>query len=467
MNDDSIVKIRVEKSDGKVGYGTGYRISHTHVLTALHVLKDKDGKTGFKFYFPEREKPVSKYIPDYSNKDYDIALITFSDDILDSLEKVSIVEMTAAEVGLEWYGCGYPKFATKAKSDDRDLEQIDGDSKHSTEKNAFFQVRCDKQVEMDKWGGISGAPLFDQSNNKLLGIVSSIDCKIQNIHFNVSAIWRLLQKDPDFLAYFAKKDALEKIYYKARELLDTNNLKMAFGKFGVTSNDIVSNLVAKKLPDMLKSLDKIKKKHSDKQAVKQVALQLLPHYFANQAVVIDEVLITSSIAVIDVDCVSDLAAECSIASFEGRASEIEYVVGKNGVIDYVTVGAKFAITPETGIGQGKADMKAFTEQILSESSLNLDTRLKGKLASSNSEENAVEIVNETLRYHKNEMGLRYYLVVSLDKNNVIDREKKEKLLAYKEKYPDFIILNLSADSELELFEKGSLELPLVACLSKG
>ena len=463
MHDDAIVKIKVEESNNKISYGTGYRINHTHVLTALHVLADGDGKTCFTFYFPECEEPVTAYDIDYSNIDYDIALITFHADVLALLNKVPTVEITAVNPNTKWYGCGYPKFAEKENDTDRDLEQIKGGVYYSLQSDVFFQVDCDKQAEINMWGGISGAPLFDRTSNKLIGVTKAIKTNITNIHFNISAIAKLLATDKDFLAYFTKKDSQKRIHHLSQCLIDDLKLNTTFAKFGHTSEQVVDHLAAQVLPDMLDSLEKVKKKPSNKayrQSIEQFALQLLPHYFADQAVVIDEALVNACEGAIDLKCVSDIAAECSMASLGGRSAEFERVVGQGGAMDYLSVTATFAIAPESGIAQEKEDINAVTHQVLSTAAL--DTKLQQRFAQGAA--NPEDVVNTTLAYYKKKKGHRYYLVVRLDKNIADYPQKTKKLVSYKKKYPDLIIINLSTDSTLENVEKMHLELPLIDLL---
>ena len=120
MQDKAIIKVKVVEHDGKVVYGTAYRINNTHAITALHVVEDYQSIT---FIFDD-DSDTSVFTTDYKNKDYDIVLITFPKKNLSSLPEIRTTEINKAEVHNDWNGAGYPRYAKEGNC--RPRKQLKG-----------------------------------------------------------------------------------------------------------------------------------------------------------------------------------------------------------------------------------------------------------------------------------------------------------------------------------------------------
>jgi len=436
MQDKAIIKVKVTENGGKVTYGTAYRINRSYAITALHVIEDFES---IEFIFANGHE-TGDFTLDYENSDFDIALVTFADEFLDSLDKIEKTEIGKAKVHDKWYGAGYPKFAENGEC--RNKEPLKGSCYHCPENDEFFDIECDKVPICKEWGGVSGAPLFIE--NKLSGVIVQFDKATENTNFAASAIWKLLAID-DFSNKVLDRNKPEKILQSAQQFLRKNpGLKNALDHEAMEKN-IVLNLVAQNLPELLENLDNL---HVDKEQRRTFVLKLLPWYFRNQAVVIDEAVLRLKEEAIDIDCAGEVAAECCVAAFSEREAYLDCIPGSTPEDDQLVVSkGKYAMSPETGIGQETADMEALTQHILSSSAL--DEILSKRFAPTKLRPE--RLVNRKLEQAK-KGGNHYYLVVRIDKDVSDCMEKLAAVRRYKEKYPELIILNLSSSVEIEELE---------------
>lgn len=436
MQDKAIIKVKVVERGGKVVYGTAYRINQTHAITALHVVENYKSIT---FIFND-DNETPNFTTAYKKKDYDIALITFPKT---TLPEIRTTEINKAEVHNDWHGAGYPRYAEEGSC--RQREELKGSCYHCPEGENFFDIDCDRQPTLKEWGGVSGAPVFVE--NKLVAVISRFDNAQENTHFAASAIWKLLTDD-EFRKFFRDKNKSGKILKAVQAYLeDADNtdlyvdLKKAMGG-RATASDIVSDLAVKELPEMLETLNRL---HTDTEKRTVFIMKLLPWYFIDQAVIIDEAVIGLLENAIDIDCVSDVAAECSVAAFGGREAHIDCIAGGTPYDSTLYVPKdKYALSPETGIGNEAADIDALTHQILAGAAL--DETLTKRFAS-----RAISPkprVNRILEEAQKD-GKHFYLVVRLDSTRSDYKEKSARLRKYKEKYPALLILNLSSSEEID------------------
>lgn len=448
MQDKAIIKVKVTEENGEVTYGTAYRLDHKNAITALHVIKNYQS---IEFIFPD-ECQTEEFTLTYENEDFDIGLVSFPDDFLNSLKKISKTSIAEAKVHDLWNGAGYPKFAENGKN--RVREDVKGSCNHCPEENKFYDVSCDKQPKLKEWGGISGAPVFNEEK-KLIGVICYADGVLDNSHFGVSAIWKLLQ-DEDFLKYFVDSDIPRRIKNKLLKFLTSDpDLVGELAEIGDTEESIINQLSTMTLSDALSRLEHIKEKLNSErqQSLSQFALQLLPYYFIDHAVVIDEALLAQPDSAVDIECVGEVAAECCLASFNGRKAHIERIPGSTEYDgDLRVTKGKFALAPHMGINQTKAEIEAMTSQILSSHALDvvlLERFAKGRIKPENR-------VNLMLKKAKSK-GDSFYLVVRLgDKSRSEYQEKMKKIREYRTQYPDLIIVNLSLDEKLEEKEEEAL-----------
>lgn len=216
MQYKAFIQVKKVKSDGEVVYGTAYRVNQTHAITALHVVKDKDYQA-ITFIFDDGSE-TSNFILDYENIDYDIALITFHKDILNALPEIreTKINKDAVKVHDKWHGAGYPKYAEEGNC--RKREGLEGHCGCYFEDRNFFDIKCDKHPKHEKWGGVSGAPVFVK--NKLVGVICRFDKALENTHFGASAIWKLLT-DEQFIQYYYIESRASFYKEKLSKLLTT------------------------------------------------------------------------------------------------------------------------------------------------------------------------------------------------------------------------------------------------------
>ncbi len=172
---------------------------------------------------------------------------------------------------------------------------------------------------------------------------------------------------------------------------------------------------------------------------------LLPWYFVDQAIVIDEEVIGLCENAIDIKCISDVAAEFSVAAFSGRGAHVECFSGGNLYDEQLRVSqGRLALAPEAGIAYKSDDMDNFTNHILAGSAL--DELLTSRFP--NKSFDPETWTSRVLKKAKQD-GNHFYLVVKLDEKSSDCLEKIKQIKKYKEKYPDLIILNLASPVEDE------------------
>ena len=457
MQDNALVKIKITPKQGEISYGTAYCINLNHLITALHVLDNKNNDATIALIFRGHNKPVLDYKIVYrSDKAWDIAIIELLDEaLIKSLDRISMAEISSADANTEWISAGFPKFAESDAK--RQREDIQGDANNSDKDAKFFHIKCDKTVTKAEWGGISGAPVFDKTTKKLLGIIKQVDTITDNTHFFVSAIWRLVRQDKTFLTYFSQENPSQKICFLAQQFLEKNkNLCEAFASISSSEQEIVTQLSTYSLPDMLDKLEDIKadlKNNDERQReLSEFSLLLLPYYFSHHAVLIDEALVTDPKNAISLECVGEVAAECCLASFNGRSAYIEKIAGATEYDDDLrVVKNKFSLAPEMGIEQTEQEVDPMESQILS--SVALDSVLEKRFAKGRI--NPQSRINLVLERAKKK-GDSFYIVVRLERASTDYKNKLAEIRKYREKYPNLIIINLSSKPELETQEENDL-----------
>lgn len=461
MRDDkAFIKVEVTERNGDKTYGTAYRINREYAITALHVINDQQPK---KFIFPCGIEG-NDFQEVFACDDSDVAIIKFPEAIIDTLPSIKRAEFGQTSSNAKWSGAGYPKFA-EDNNKCRTMEQVQGDAYHCQEGDAFFDLECRKLVprveKINQWGGISGAPVF--VDDKLVAVISKFDPSTDNTHFRASAIWALVGKG-DFNDCITQTDIDQQIKQKAQQWLESYpDVKNAFASNGEDAKGIVERLAGFELPDLLEHLES-EKDEANELAEKNLHIsefvrRFLPYYFANHAVIIDESLITHEKKAINIDCVTDVAAECCIAAFTNRPVNIDKKPGQmEGVEELLVTKNKFALAPEMGIDQEKKELEEVTTDILRSSALDIDTAVEKIFAGANSI-NPTERANSALAAHK-KRGRRYYLVLRMHQGQSDYENKVERVAAYRKKFPDLIIVNLSRDPDIERQEANDLLDPL-------
>ncbi|NOQ45983.1 MAG: hypothetical protein GQ559_04820 [Desulfobulbaceae bacterium] len=342
MQDKAIIQVKVveHNHNGKVAYGTAYRINNTHAITALHVVENYESIT---FIFNDGSE-TSDFKPDYKNKDYDIALITFPDkDILNALHGIPTTEINKAEVHDEWDGAGYPRYAEEGNC--REREELKGTCYHCPEDKNFFDIDCDKQPKLKKWGGVSGAPVFVK--NKLVAVICQFDKALENTHFGASAIWKLLT-DEKFLQYYVESSS--SVYKeKLSELLTTyKDLKEEIIENLSASKETVLDAILKQekhaVMDMCLSLQERSRKL---EGINELLLYSMAYQYENNDCFSQQV--TDAKPYIDVPVVRVEACEFLMASADQRKPLFKKKRGTSGQQEVIPGKYSIVAPPEYGI----------------------------------------------------------------------------------------------------------------------
>ncbi len=450
--DNAFIKVQVTENDNTITYGTAYRVNNDFAITALHVMTQCKA---IKFIFPCNTE-ILNYEIAYKNSDYDIAIISFPEHKLKSLPAVERIQIGSVQSDDRWHGAGYPKFAENNQS--RKMVELKGKTYHHQEGNKLYDLDCAKDAIKREWGGVSGSPVF--VNDKLAGVILKFARDLKNTHFRASPIWELLTEDK-FRHCFINREIDEQIKAKIQKWFESNEhtLKLLSNKEGESALQVTDNLVKYDLPELIAHLETKISQHSQSD-ISQLACQLLPYYFVNQAVIIDEALIAGHETAIDLECVSEVAAECSVAAFSKRPINIGKEQGQlEGLENLVVTKGKFALGPEVGIDEEEKTIESFTNDILSQNAID---HMLEKYFSRGSID-PVAIVNQTLDFHR-KRGNHYYLVLRLKPELSDYKEKVEMVKSYRKKYPKLIIINLSSNSELAQKENFDLLLPLPTIL---
>lgn len=340
MQDKAIIKVKVVERGGKVVYGTAYRINQTHAITALHVVENYQSIT-FSFY---NGSEISAFTPDYKNENFDIALITFPDDILSSFPEIRTTEIDEAYVDNRWHGAGYPRYAEEG--DCREREELKGSCYHCPEDKNFFDIDCDRQPKLKKWGGVSGAPVFVK--NKLVAVISRFDKALENTHFGASAIWKLLT-DEKFIQYYYIESSSSVYKEKLSELLTTyKDLKdelievLSASKESILDKILIQGKHA--IMDMCLSLQKRSKKL---EGIDELLLYSMAYQYENDDCFSQQV--TDAEFYIDVPVVRVEACEFLMASADQRKPLFKKKRGTSGQQEVIPGKYSIVAPPEYGI----------------------------------------------------------------------------------------------------------------------
>ena len=435
MQDKAIIKVKVVERGGKVVYGTAYRINQTHAITALHVVEKYQSIT---FVFNDGSD-TNNFTPDYENIDYDIALITFPENILNSLPEIRTTEINKAEVHNDWNGAGYPRYAKEGSC--RPRKQLKGSCNHCPEDENFFDIDCVRQPKLKKWGGVSGAPVF--VGNKIVGVICRFDTDLKNTHFEASAIWKLLT-DEKFIQYYYVERSSSVYKEKLSELLATHkDLKdelieiLSASKESVLDKILIQGKHA--IMDMCLSLQKRSKKP---EGIDELLLYSMAYQYENDDCFSQQV--TDAKFYIDVPVVRVEACEFLMASADQRKPLFKKKRGPSGQQEVIPGKYSIVAPPEYGIESrahedimdnllaGHGDYESVVERVFGDyrraSGRQYDKQMKEKVV---------------IAMLKKSEGTYYWLL------EVSDRNHSELKKVFNSSLP-IKILNMSKDPDVEI-----------------
>ncbi|ADL52135.1 trypsin-like peptidase domain-containing protein [Clostridium cellulovorans] len=158
--------------------GTCFLVTPSYVLTAYHVIKNKNNvKIEFQV-IGETRKVESIFF--YNEKDIDLAIIKLNKDIKKAIEYCDIDTIIAVEQGDFWETSGYPD---EYENDER--LYVNGTiNRYIEDQLPDLELSINDQKEVSEWQGISGSPLI--VNDQICGIVlkertSSLKTKLKAI----------------------------------------------------------------------------------------------------------------------------------------------------------------------------------------------------------------------------------------------------------------------------------------------
>ncbi|CAK8712696.1 hypothetical protein KKHLCK_01715 [Candidatus Electrothrix laxa] len=454
-------------------YFSGYILGNGIIITCFHGFSEPEGKYDsqrpiviqFQAEILEEISFQGETAADLMDMSAEKLLIFFSDKHDVALLKCDKAKgqfdgllMQQLDKRGDWDAGGYPRYNIKNEAAGG-YENFSGvfNAPAITEHRLKLNITNPQLDAMESWQEVSGSPVF--INDKLAGIVIAYStfCNLNDQEeerkngLTVALLQRLWDADKQFQTLLEKIDSSfdksEKILQQAESLLkpllkNNEQLKNALDS-EANVGQIVRNLTKQNLSDFLDHLDALKTAtQEDRRAL---ALTLLPWYFIDQSVIIDR----STENTIDIQCVYDVAAECSMAALDCRKANIDVYLGGQGITsqDYqpVVTKGRYALSPECGIDEGvKKSLDALNDNILSSSAL--DKVLLERFTREGDSFPKIMVKNRLKEGRKK--GETYYLVVKLNKSS----PELEKITEYKKNYPDLIILNLEGNDE-ELAER--------------
>ncbi len=444
-------------------YFSGYVLGNGIIITCRHGFADADGTY-------DNQRPVLVQIPSQDAKEADQE-IAFKETTLQGLVNEGVILFESKEYDIvllqceraigdfdslfldkleepgKWESGGYPYY-NRENRDTAGMELFSGSFESVIFEGKHLQLNVTTELaNMKDWREASGSPVFIQE--KLAGILrryfqydSSGNKQIIPNRLTAIYLKRLWDTDDNFRHILGQ---LNNGYStKSKKIIELAG-KIIAKRTGLKSSltdttkpsQFARELVTRNLPDFLQRLEQLDTNQDDKRIL---ALTLLPWYFINQSVVIDQ----SAKGAIDIDCVYDVAAECSMAAFDNRTAYIDaYRLGDNETDqDYkpIVTRGKFALSPECGVDEGaQKSIDALNNAILS--SAGLDKVLLERFTREG--DNFPKLIVKNHLKEARKKGSSYYLVVNFDASS----PELEKIRKYKEAYPDLIILNLEAEDE--------------------
>lgn len=433
MQDKAIIKVKVMERDDAVVYGTAYRINQTHAITARHVVKDYKFIT---FIFNDGSE-TNAFTTDYENKNFDIALITFPKDVLNSLPEIHTTDIKKANVHDKWYGAGYPRYAEERSG--RQREELDGICSNCPEDNNFFDIGCRKNPIGKKWGGVSGAPVFVK--NKLVGVITQFNEAFENTYFGVSAIWKLLT-DESFLQYYVESSP--SVYKeKLRKLLTTyKDLKgELIDVLGASEESVLDEILKQEKRIIMDICLSLQENNKNLEGVNELLLYSMAYQYENNDCFSQQV--TEAKPYLDVPVVRVEACEFLMASEDQRKPLFKKKTGISGLQEVIPGKYSIVAPPEYGIESraredimdnllaGQGDYDSVVERVFGDY-----RRASGKSYNKQQKE---KVVIATLKKSEG----TYYWLLEVSDGNLSELKKVFNSLPVK-------ILNMAKDPDVEI-----------------
>lgn len=363
MDSTLVAKVLPTKKDGKRSIGTGYPIAKNRLITARHVVifEERDSSIPIVIEWPGLDHQCSKVRVIYdgwSHKEQcDIAVLEC---VTPPQSHVSplILSSRLPQAHESWEGFGYPRIG---RSDDASRDKISVLGKFHPPDQTSHKISLTSEsdaVEKTGWGGISGAPVFQES--KLYAVIASTPTQ-RNECFTAVSIPYLIADDA-----FSKAvglDELDSDFHEAITYLSSviSTRKLLFTSASEntpnvkeSSADLVAWLVKHPISDLIKLIHGLQQKHKTAfTELRQLLRLLLPSLFGFDVVSGLRKTRGNPVAqIIRLPYATDISAEMLMAACDKRAVDLDIIESTHGL--HPTTGKyRLPLAPESGANDGE------------------------------------------------------------------------------------------------------------------
>jgi hypothetical protein len=216
------------------GFGTGYPVARSRIITAGHFLNHGSGYVKVRLKqsnLGDALIPVDGVTWDGRSDGFDVAILACSKLPADLFWEIPLLEtMPIADTAAN--GMGYP---LKSHTQDQSRPaSISGKIKPMPSRYNDYELGCDDRMGNDRyqwtpehWKGVSGSPIF--VDGKLAGVIKTHEDTNVFDHFRVTAICRLLGC-PKFLEAIGWRDSRDEAYRRKTEAGIKARLKKLSGQ---------------------------------------------------------------------------------------------------------------------------------------------------------------------------------------------------------------------------------------------
>jgi len=355
-----VAKIETPTKNGKKKIGTAYPISDGYIITAYHVFPDIDDLSHTKLYWHrdddvklEKELGIGISISEiiYSSEKYDIVIAKCpTPKHSNSVHLGSFASLTG-----DWTSLGYAKSGQDHNKKIRLKNPAGGSTFHIKDDDWILQLESKGNASnVTLWRGMSGAPVFLEGTNTLVGIIiktPNTDAKGDPVHeerLYAVSIPYLLKNCPEFQNAINFKNDVAVFLDNAATLVKKEALISLFTAYDETVPDeelqLCRYLSRLPLRDFLRLIAKLQQNERKKVALGQLVCTLLPYLFDDdKAVEIRQGMGDKSCSLVAVPYSSPVSVEMLMAKVDYRHAEITKFTKDDFVAKY-----RLPLPPESG-----------------------------------------------------------------------------------------------------------------------
>ena len=365
MDSTLIAKVLPTKTDGKRSIGTGYPVAKNRIITARHVVvfDERDCRIPITVEWPDHDHQFLEAKVIYDGWDHqercDIAVLECETPHQSHVSPL-VLSNRSSQAHEPWESFGYPRIgrdedASGARS------KISALGKFHPPEQASHEVSLTSEsdaVEKAGWRGISGAPVFQGAS--LYAVISSTPTN-RNECFTAVSIPHLM-KDAAFRNAVGL-DELENDFHEAIAYLSLvtsarNLLYSHISENAPTVNDsstgLVAWLVKQPIPDLIRLVHEVQKKHTSAfTELRQLLRLLLPSVFGFDTVSGLRKRRGNPVAqIIQLPYATDISAEMLMAACDKRAVDLKVIEEEHG-LNITTGKYRLPLSPESGADDGE------------------------------------------------------------------------------------------------------------------